>query len=160
MKTYLANEASNVNYLAVNNDGKWFYFLVSPTGVFTSKITSKNKAYESFSTDEKLDFLKATCRLVSFLENENFGLDDLAVEEGDFVVPEWLLLDDYRQSEMDVVLHTTTNAIVEFTNVETKTVAFFYGATEAETLEAKEFLVKLEEFYKQPIPDDDYGNED
>jgi hypothetical protein len=153
MKTYLANEASDINYLAVNKDGKWFYFQVSPSGMFSSMITSKDGAYESFSTDEKLDFLKATCRLLSLLEEEDFNLDDLSVKEGDFDVPAWLLLDDYRQSAVDFVLHTTTNASFEFTNVEDKTVAVFYGATETETLEARKFLQRLDDFYNKPIDD-------
>lgn len=149
MKTYIANEASIINYLAVKKDGKWLYFLVEPSGIFSSKITSKDNAFESLSADDKIDFLKSTCRLLSLLESEDFNLDDLKVVSGDFDVPEWLLLDDYRQSEMDVVLHTTTNALIELMPIESKTVATFYGATESEVVQARKFVQDLDEYYKR-----------
>ena len=160
MKTYLANETSNINYLAVDYNGKWLYFKTKPSGIFTSEITALNDAFEQFSVDEKIDFLKATCRLLSFLEEENFNLDDLKIAVDKFNVPEWLILDDYRNNDVDMILHTTTGGRIDFYYQDGKQIAISENSSEAETIEARKFIQRLDEYYQNQNIDDDFDDDE
>lgn len=160
MKTYLASETSNINYLAVNYNGKWLYFKTKPSGIFTSEITAHNNAFEQFSSDEKIDFLKATCRLLSMLEEVDFNLDDLKIVVSKFDVPEWLIIDDYRNNDVDMILHTTTGGRIDFYYQDGKQIAVFKNSSEAEAIEARKFLQRLDEYYQSQNIEDDFDDDE
>ena len=160
MRTYLASETSNINYLAVDYNGKWLYFKTKPSGIFTSEITAHNNAFEQFSSDEKIDFLKATCRLLSMLEEVDFNLDDLKIVVGKFDVPEWLIIDDYRNNDVDMILHTTTGGRIDFYYQDGKQIAVFKNSSEAEAIEARKFLQKLDKYYQSQNIKDDFDDDE
>jgi hypothetical protein len=149
--TYLASTDTYDSYIAIQKDGDWLYFKIDPTGIFGLVLTAKGDAYEKLSSDEKLDALKEIIRLRSHEEECDFKLDDICVTTGDFDVPEWLILDDYVHTDIDMILHSTTGARIDFYYDDGKPIAIFENSNESEVLESREFLKKLDAFYEQDV---------
>lgn len=141
MKSYLADDlTSDEFYVAFTTDAESFAILrATQKGLFGWTLTGTSDVLETLSDVQQVELAEDIAHLLSRVETADISIADIDFQTGSFELPEWLLLDDYTESDIDIVYNSKTTAVYRFELLDGKVLLSHTATTPDDLQFAREF---------------------